>query len=122
MGSSHSHSHSHSHSQSRSRSASTPGHDYNGPLFGGHYAGDFSIRADVNKPLPPTPQSKTVRFAADPPPWEFYKNRPSDENTYNTRYCSPPAAEVSASTSPSARSPPPAYGTWDEKILTVRNP
>ncbi|OCF42869.1 hypothetical protein I317_03346 [Kwoniella heveanensis CBS 569] len=97
--------------------------DYNGPLFGGHYPGDFSIRGnnypDMNKPLPPAPRSKTVRFTANPPAWEFYKNRPSDENTYNTRFC-PPSPHHS-STTPNM-SPPPAYGTWDEKELTVRNP
>ncbi|WVF70974.1 hypothetical protein IAT40_005770 [Kwoniella sp. CBS 6097] len=113
-------------SRSRSRSQSAPRHDYNGPLFGGHYPGDFSIRRDrpdVNKPLPPPPppppqpRTKTVRFGVDPPAWEFYKNRPSDENTYNTRFCSPPPSKTTTT-----MSPPPAYGTWDEKGLTVRNP
>ncbi|WWC88182.1 uncharacterized protein L201_003087 [Kwoniella dendrophila CBS 6074] len=101
-------------------SQSAPRHDYNGPLFGGHYAGDFSIRRnrpDLNKPLPPPPPSKSVRCGVDPPAWEFYKNRPTDENLVNTRYCPPPPPTTS-----SGGTPPPAYGTWDEKGLTVRNP
>lgn len=75
--------------------APPPQHDYNGPLFGGHYAGDFSIRvsrhlslcpasrsspllldvslirqkgrANLNKALPPPPPTKSVRFGAAPP-------------------------------------------------------
>ncbi|WWC96640.1 hypothetical protein V866_003512 [Kwoniella sp. B9012] len=101
---------------------SAPKHDYNGPLFGGHYPGDFSIRRnrpDTNKPLPPPPppkETRSVRFGNDPPAWVFYKNRPADENLANTRYCySPPTSNRSNTT------PPPAYGTWDEGPLIVRN-
>ncbi|WVW80471.1 hypothetical protein I302_102453 [Kwoniella bestiolae CBS 10118] len=99
-------------------SHSTPRHYYNGPLFGGHYPGDFSIRHNIpntNKPLPAPPkESRSVRFSNYPPAWVFYKNRPADENLANTRYCSPPSTR-------SNNTPPPAYGTWEEGPLTVRN-
>ncbi|WVQ85712.1 hypothetical protein IAT38_007878 [Cryptococcus sp. DSM 104549] len=105
-------------------SRAPPRHDFNGPLFGGHYPGDFSIRnnrPDYNKPLPPVPESKSVRFGADPPAWEFYRHRPSDENTANTRYCNPQSLSPEQSQPPRI-SPPPAYGAWyDGKGMTVRN-
>ncbi|GFZ43369.1 hypothetical protein JCM24511_01089 [Saitozyma sp. JCM 24511] len=81
---------------------------YDGPLFGGHYPGDFSLkrRPDVNKPLPAVPQSKSVRFGPSPPAWEFYRDAPSCDNTANTRYCSP----ASAPGSYGQTTPPPPYG------------
>ncbi|WWD18219.1 hypothetical protein CI109_102669 [Kwoniella shandongensis] len=79
--------------------------------------------SELNKPLPQVPeQTKTVRFGYDPPAWEFYANRPTDENLANTRYCSP-----HHSASPLTRTritPPPAYKTWswyDEKGFVVTN-
>ncbi|KAI9634441.1 uncharacterized protein MKK02DRAFT_28183 [Dioszegia hungarica] len=48
-------------------------HQYDGPLFGGHYAGDFSLRrqqdtrVNTNKALPAVPDSRGVRFGAAPP-------------------------------------------------------
>ncbi|WWC68337.1 uncharacterized protein I206_102262 [Kwoniella pini CBS 10737] len=98
---------------------SHPRHNYNGPLFGGHYSSDFSIgrnKLNINKALPPTP--KSVRFGNDPPAWEFYRHRPTDENLANTRYCSPHA---NGGGSGNSGTPPPAYGTWDEKGFTIRN-
>ncbi|KIR30607.1 hypothetical protein I307_03718 [Cryptococcus deuterogattii 99/473] len=96
-----------------------PRHHFNGPLFGGHYPGDFSIRGrgmpDLNKALPPLPNSKKTRFGSDPPPWIFYKHRPPDENLANTtRYCSPGALYPEAPPEQKI-SPPPAYGTWNDE-------
>ncbi|OXC65128.1 hypothetical protein AYX13_05740 [Cryptococcus neoformans] len=100
-------------------------HDFNGPLFDGHYPGDFSTRRgtpNLNKALPPLPNIKKARFGSDPPPWIFYKHRPPDENLANTRYCNPGA--LSPETPPEQRiSPPPAYGAWnnEKSRMTVRN-
>ncbi|ODO12112.1 hypothetical protein I350_00898 [Cryptococcus amylolentus CBS 6273] len=102
--------------------------DLNGPLFGGHYPGDFSIRGgqqqhqpDINKPLPPTPRTKTVNFGTDPAPWVFYKHRPPDENLVNTRYCHPSYRSPSPPQQQQV-SPPPPYASWiDEKGLVVQN-
>ncbi|WRT65982.1 uncharacterized protein IL334_002933 [Kwoniella shivajii] len=104
-------------------SHSSQRHERDGPLFGGHYPGDFSIRnnkSDYNKPLPALPERKSVRFGSDPPAWKFYKNRPADENLANTRYCPPPPPHPVSNRSDSI-SPPPAYGKWDEKSFTIRN-
>ncbi|KAL0252945.1 hypothetical protein I308_102339 [Cryptococcus tetragattii IND107] len=96
-----------------------PRHDFNGPLFGGHYPGDFSIirgrgMSDLNKALPPLPNIKKARFGSDPPPWIFYKHRPPDENLANTRYCYPGALYPEAPPEQKI-SPPPAYGTWNDE-------
>ncbi|WWC60629.1 uncharacterized protein I303_103203 [Kwoniella dejecticola CBS 10117] len=104
---------------------SHPRHNYDGPLFGGHYPGDFSIRRNkppnVNKDLPPPP--KSVRFGNDPPAWEFYQHRPPDENLVNTRYLqyTPSVGSGNGSGSGGIGTPPPAYGTWDEKGFTIQN-
>ncbi|WVR05583.1 hypothetical protein IAU60_002602 [Kwoniella sp. DSM 27419] len=104
------------------QSYSTPRRDHNGPLFGGHHHGDFSIRrqpVDVNKPLPLTTKTKSVKFGHNPPAWVFYKARPADENLGNTRYCAPPPATLHHQQQ--RTTPPPSYGTWDDKALYVRN-
>ncbi|KAK4686919.1 hypothetical protein P7C73_g3193, partial [Tremellales sp. Uapishka_1] len=84
--------------------------DYNGPLFGGHYKGDFSIRnqqPNMNKDLPAPPPLRSVQFGPSPPAWEFYKNAPSSDNTANTRYCSP--ADSPNSSAGQRATPPPLY-------------
>ncbi|CAD6590114.1 MAG: hypothetical protein TREMPRED_005620, partial [Tremellales sp. Tagirdzhanova-0007] len=75
--------------QSQSQSQSRYTHNHDGPYFGGHYPGDFSIRRrppDLNKPLPNLPP-RSVRFGAPPPAWQFYRQAPPWDNTANTRYC-----------------------------------